>query len=346
MVANPRTRQRQIVTRSLAGEASEPAARPLGRWSDDGARGVVSPARGTGRDSLGSYLREVGKISLLTQADEVELGAAIRSGMQAAEHLDDPDLTDDALEELEFAVARGEAARRRLIESNLRLVVRIASRYQGRGLSLEDLVSEGNFGLMRAVERFDERRGFKFSTYACWWIMQAVGRALADHSRIIRLPVHLHVAKQRLAWLEEDMHRRLGRDPLEPELAKELNISVDSLRALRSSDREPARLEMVRHEDDGEELGATLEDDDPGPVDEAIEDLMRDDVVHLLDRLPMRERRILELRYGLADGREHTLAHIGRSLGLTRERVRQLERQAIFRLRSEPDVNALVGYLE
>jgi RNA polymerase primary sigma factor len=276
----------------------------------------------------------------------VELAEAIRFGVQAAEQLEQPGLSRKAIDELERTVARGEAARQRLIESNLRLVVRIASRYQGRGLSLEDLVSEGNFGLMRAVERFDERRGFKFSTYACWWIMQAVGRALADHSRIIRLPVHLHVAKQRLAWLEEDMNRRLGREPLEAELAKELGISVDSLRALRSSDREPARLEMVRHEDDGEELGASLEDDDPGPVDEAIEELMRSDVVHLLDRLPLRERRILELRYGLADGHEHTLAHIGRSLGLTRERVRQLERQAIFRLRQEPDVNGLVGYLE
>jgi RNA polymerase primary sigma factor len=288
----------------------------------------------------------VGKISLLTQADEVELAEAIRAGMQASTQLDEANLPLEKIEELECVVDRGERARQRLIESNLRLVVRIASRYQGRGLSLEDLVSEGNFGLMRAVERFDERRGFKFSTYACWWIMQAVGRALADHSRIIRLPVHLHVAKQRLAWLEEDLTRRLGREPLEPELAKELNISVDSLRALRASDREPARLEMVRHEDDGEELGAMLEDDDPGPVEEALEELMRTDVVHLLDRLPMRERRILELRYGLADGREHTLAHIGRSLGLTRERVRQLERQAIFRLRQEPDVNGLVGYLE
>lgn len=346
MAVNPRMRQRQIVTRSLAGESPESPARPLGRWADDGSRGSVAPLRGSVRDSLGSYLHEVGRISLLTQADEVELAEAIRAGVQAAERLEVGGQGPAERKALEGAVNRGEAARRRLIESNLRLVVRIASRYQGRGLSLEDLVSEGNFGLMRAVERFDERRGFKFSTYACWWIMQAVGRALADHSRVIRLPVHLHVAKQRLAWLEEDMNRRLGRDATEAELAKELGISVESLRALRSSDREPARLEMVRHEDDGEELGAMIEDDDPGPVDEALEDLMRNDVVHLLDRLPTRERRILELRYGLADGREHTLAHIGRSLGLTRERVRQLERQAIFRLRQEPDVNHLVGYIE
>src|SRR4051794_11311551 len=179
MTVNPRIRQRQIVTRSLAGEPAEPSARPLGRWADDGARGSVAPAKSGTRDSLGSYLRDVGRVSLLTQADEVELAEAIRAGVEAAAKLDTKGVTAAQARKLEAVIERGEAARGRLIESNLRLVVRIASRYQGRGLSLEDLVSEGNFGLMRAVERFDERRGFKFSTYACWWIMQAVGRALA-----------------------------------------------------------------------------------------------------------------------------------------------------------------------
>jgi RNA polymerase primary sigma factor len=294
-----------------------------------------------------AYLREIAHYPLLTPERERELARQVRLGGEAAARLDSGDSGGVNQRSLRRTLQLGRAARRQMIEANLRLVVKIATHFQGRGLSLEDLIAEGNCGLIRAVEKFDHRKGFRFSSYASWWIMQAVGRAVAEHSQCVRLPVHVHLAQRRLAATQDELQQKLGRSPTEAETAKALGISPAALRALRTSGQEPARLEMERWDGEDEEVSAYVEEPDPvTPHDEVSRRFLRREVRAALAELRPKERHVLELRYGLRDGVERNLAEVGRELGLTRERARQIEREALGHLREAPAMMHMGEYLD
>ena len=304
-----------------------------------------------GSAGVQSYLHDISRYPLLTPERERELAEQVRLGADAQRVLQQlepsPSRKRDAERvELEQAARRGLLARRQMIEANLRLVVRIASHFQGRGLSFDDLIAEGNCGLIRAVEKFDDRKGFRFSSYASWWIMQAVGRAVAEHSQSVRLPVHVHLAQRRLASTQEELQRKLGRNPTDAETAKALGLSLLAFRALQTSGQEPARLENERWEGEDEEVSAYIEEPDPvTPYDEVSRRFLKRELRALLGELRPKERQVLELRYGLRDGVDRNLAEVGRELGITRERARQIEREALGRLRETPAITHMVEYL-
>jgi RNA polymerase primary sigma factor len=303
------------------------------------------PAEPGSSRSVKAYLHEISHFPLLTPERERELARQVRLGQEAAEHLACGASGGEA-RKLQQAVRLGRLARGQMIEANLRLAVKIATHFQGRGLSLEDLIAEANCGLIRAVEKFDDRRGFRFSSYASWWIMQAVGRAVAEQSQCVRLPVHVHLAQRRLGSTQEALQQQLGRPPTEAETARALGLSAAALRALRTTAQEPARLEVERWEGEDEEVSAYLEESDPiTPYDEVCRRFLKRDLRALLDELRPKEQRVLELRYGLNDGVDRNLAEVGRALGITRERARQIEREALDRLREEPAVRQLSEYL-
>lgn len=296
--------------------------------------------------SVQAYLQEIARFPLLTPERERELARQVRVGEEAAERLARGDYAPGEEAKLRRVVAVGHEARCQMIEANLRLVVKIAAHFQGRGLSLEDLIAEGNCGLIRAVEKFDDRKGFRFSSYASWWIMQAVGRAVAEHSQSVRLPVHVHLAQRRLGATQEELQRKLGRPPTEAETAKALGLSLTAFRALQTTGQEPARLEVERWEGEDEDVAAYLEEPDPvTPYEEVVRRLLKREVRAALNDLRPKERRVLELRYGLRDGVERNLAEVGRALGITRERARQIEREALDKLREAPAVTHMVDYL-
>ena len=270
-------------------------------------RAAVDP---TSEDPVRLYLREIGTVPLLTAAQEVALAQRMERGDRVA--------------------------RRELVEANLRLVVSIARRYQGRGMDLLDLIQEGNRGLMRATEKFDWRKGYKFSTYATWWIRQAVGRAIADQSRTVRIPVHVSEAVSKLARASRELEQQLGREPSDAELAKRMRVSAARVRRIREAirtAREPISLEAPIGEDETSSLGEILADETPMP-EEAVERTLRaEQLARTLHILPPRDRLVLRLRFGLGTTRPQTLEEIGQQLGLTRERIRQIEHQALQRLR-------------
>ena len=234
--------------------------------------------------------------------------------------------------------ARGRASRRRLIEANLRLVVSVARKYAGRGISLLDLIQEGNFGLLRAVDRFDYRKGHRFSTYATWWIRQAITRAIADQSRTIRLPVHMVEAVGRLTQVSHRLQQRLGREPLADEIAEEMNITPDKVRQIVGASQQTVSLEMPIGEEEDASLGDIIEDRNTiAPADAASQQILKEEVIDMLDGLTARERRVIELRYGLEDGYNRTLAELGDELGVSRERVRQIEAEALTKLRASKE---------
>ncbi len=297
-------------------------------------------------DSVHTYLKSIGRTSLLTAEQEVNLAKRIEAGLFAEHKLaTEPDLAASYRRDLEDVAEDGRRAKAHMLEANLRLVVSVAKKYSDRGLSLLDVVQEGNLGLIRAVEKFDYTKGYKFSTYAMWWIRQAIQRGFADSARTIRLPVHVLEMLSKLSRVERDMHQRLGREPTPEELAVELDRTPDQIEELLRTSRQPISLDSTIGEDGETSIGDLIEDTDAPEASELVDrQLMADQLRHALDGLTQREATIMAMRFGLYDGNPHTLDEIGRALGLTRERIRQLEKQSLSKLRHPSRAQPLLDY--
>ncbi|MGI5370161.1 RNA polymerase subunit sigma-70 [Streptomyces sp. A244] len=313
---------------------------------------VPTPARtetgSPSSDLFRQYLREIGRIPLLTAAEEVELARRVEAGLFAEEKLRlTPDLDSQLALDLDRLVVMGRMAKRRLIEANLRLVVSVAKRYVGRGLTMLDLVQEGNLGLIRAVEKFDYARGYKFSTYATWWIRQAMSRALADQARTIRVPVHVVELINRVVRVQRRMLQERGYEPTPEEVAAQLDLAPERVSEVLRLAQEPVSLHAPVGEEDDVALGDLIEDGDAAsPVESAAFLLLREHLEAVLSTLGERERKVVQLRYGLADGRPRTLEEIGRIFGVTRERIRQIESKTLNKLRDHAFADQLRGYLD
>ncbi|MEV0146884.1 MULTISPECIES: RNA polymerase sigma factor [unclassified Nonomuraea] len=297
-------------------------------------------------DSVHTYLKSIGRRTLLTAAQEVELARRIEAGLYAEYKLEtDPTLSPAAREDLDLVIQDGKDAKDHMLEANLRLVVSVAKKYTDRGMSLLDVVQEGNLGLIRAVEKFDYTKGFKFSTYAMWWIRQAIQRGFADSARTIRLPVHVLEMLSKLSRIERDMHQRLGREPTPEELAKELDKTPDQIEELLRTSRQPISLNATIGEDGETTIGDLIEDVDSPEASEIVDrQLLGDQLRGVLDNLSPRESKIMALRFGLVDGKPHTLDEIGKHLGLTRERIRQLEKESLSKLRHPSNTRPLLDW--
>jgi RNA polymerase primary sigma factor len=297
-------------------------------------------------DSVHTYLKSIGRRNLLTAEEEVDLAKRIEAGLFAEYKLDtEPKLSARQRADLEAVAEDGRRAKAHMLEANLRLVVSVAKKYSDRGLSLLDVVQEGNLGLIRAVEKFDYTKGYKFSTYAMWWIRQAIQRGFADSARTIRLPVHVLEMLSKLSRVERDMHQRLGREPTPEELAVELDRTPDQIEELLRTSRQPISLDSTIGEDGETSIGDLIEDVDAPEAGELVDrQLMADQLRHALDALTPREATIMSMRFGLYDGNPHTLDEIGKALGLTRERIRQLEKQSLSKLRHPSRAQPLLDY--
>ncbi|OWA03805.1 RNA polymerase subunit sigma-70 [Streptomyces sp. CS113] len=303
---------------------------------------------GPSSDLFRQYLREIGRIPLLSAAEEVDLARRVEAGLFAEEKLrHTPDLDSRLALDLDRLVVLGRLAKRRLIEANLRLVVSVAKRYVGRGLTMLDLVQEGNLGLIRAVEKFDYARGYKFSTYATWWIRQAMSRALADQARTIRVPVHVVELINRVVRVQRRMLQERGYEPTPQEVAAHLDLAPERVGEVLRLAQEPVSLHAPVGEEDDVALGDLIEDGDAAsPVESAAFLLLRQHLEAVLSTLGERERKVVQLRYGLADGRPRTLEEIGRLFGVTRERIRQIESKTLNKLRDHAYADQLRGYLD
>jgi RNA polymerase primary sigma factor len=297
-------------------------------------------------DTIGLYLKEVSRVPLLTAEEEVKLAQRIESGRTAREELARGITNSRRRMELRTDIEDGWAAREHLITANSRLVISVAKKYMGRGVPFLDLIQEGNIGLIRATKKFDYRRGHKFSTYATWWIRQAVTRAIADQGRTIRVPVHMGDQINKLLRVQHQLTQRLGRDPSVEELANALEVPPKKVENMIQVARRPLSLETPTDDEEDSVLGDFIEDDEAAPPDEtATYNLLREHLSEVLNGLPPREVRILQLRYGLLDGQAYTLEEVGRKMGVTRERVRQIEAQALSRLRHPTIRRKLRDYL-
>ncbi|MCS0601383.1 RNA polymerase sigma factor [Streptomyces sp. LP11] len=327
---------------SEAGEPAEPVEEP------EAPAAARAESGGPSADLFRQYLREIGRIPLLTAAEEVELARRVEAGLFAEEKLGNtPDLDSQLAGDLDRIVVMGRMAKRRLIEANLRLVVSVAKRYVGRGLTMLDLVQEGNLGLIRAVEKFDYARGYKFSTYATWWIRQAMSRALADQARTIRVPVHVVELINRVVRVQRRMLQERGYEPTPEEVAAHLELPPERIGEVLRLAQEPVSLHAPVGEEDDVALGDLIEDGDAAsPVESAAFLLLRQHLDAVLSTLGERERKVVQLRYGLADGRPRTLEEIGRIFGVTRERIRQIESKTLGKLRDHAFADQLRGYLD
>jgi len=312
--------------------------RKVNAWAD---------SAGPAGDLFRQYLREIGRVPLLNAVLEVELAQAVEAGLFAEEKLTFSTSIKPAMRrDLAILVLEGQAAKRRLIEANLRLVVSIAKRYLGRGMSILDLVQEGNLGLIRAVEKFDYTRGYKFSTYATWWIRQAMSRALADQARTIRVPVHVVELMNRVVRLQRRLLQENGVEPNPDDIAGVLGVAVERVIEVLRLAQEPVSLHAPVGEEDDVALGDLIEDADAvSPADSVAVVMLREHLDALLSTLGEREKRVVQLRYGLTDGQPHTLEEIGRTFGVTRERIRQIEAKTLAKLRGHTYADQLLDYL-
>ncbi len=298
-------------------------------------------------DTIGLYLKEIGRVPLLTAEEEVMLAKRMESGQSAQEKLSRNGLNYEERRDLKYTVTDGLAAREHLIRANSRLVISVAKKYIGRGVPFLDLIQEGNIGLIRAANKFNYHLGHKFSTYATWWIRQAVTRAIADQSRTIRVPVHMGDQINKLLRISHRLTQELGRTPTSAELAKAMDIPTRKAEDMLKVARRPLSLEMPTDDEGDSELGDFIEDEDSlAPDEEVTFAMLRELLRHTLQDLPPREVRILQLRYGLVDGETYTLEEVGKKLGVTRERVRQIEAQALSRLRHPTHSRKLRDYLK
>jgi RNA polymerase primary sigma factor len=304
-------------------------------------------SRGPSTDLVRVYLREIGKVPLLTADQEVDLARRVEAGLFAAEKLAlDGGLDRSLVLELKQVEADGQRAKRQLIEANLRLVVSIAKRYAGRGLPFLDLIQEGNLGLIRAVEKFDYTKGYKFSTYASWWIRQAISRAIADQARTIRVPVHMVETINRILRTQRQLVQDLGREPSAAEVATRVDLPLERVEEIRRLAIEPVSIHLPIGEDDGSELGDLIEDSEAvAPLESASYQLLQGHLDAVLNNLGERERQVVRLRYGLTDGEPHTLEEVGQVFGVTRERVRQIEAKTLAKLRHPTYAGQLRDYL-
>ena len=314
---------------------------------DDELVSIPGDAQSDSDDPVRMYLREIGRVNLLTHAEEMLLAQQVERGDKACERLRSCECRCDERATLQQTQVEGDAARRHLVQANLRLVVSIAKKYLGRGLSFLDLIQEGNIGLMRATEKFDHRKGFKFSTYATWWIRQAITRSISDHGRTIRLPVHVGETINRVKRTAHQLQQALGREATPEEVGSALGISGDKVRRVIDVARQTVSLETPVGNEGDAVLGDFIEDNsNSAPIDCASNQIIREQIDIVLQKLPERERKIIQLRYGLDDGRYRTLEEVGREFGITRERIRQIEAKVLRKLRHPHFGSYLRGYLE
>ena len=299
-------------------------------------------------DPVRMYLKEIGKVPLLSAEEEIELAQKMEAGEMAKSQLEEAgdDLDDEAKKELQKLVAQGDYAKKKLAEANLRLVVSIAKRYVGRGMLFLDLIQEGNLGLIKAVEKFDYRKGYKFSTYATWWIRQAITRAIADQARTIRIPVHMVETINKLIRVSRQLLQELGREPTPEEIAEEMDIPVERVREILKISQEPVSLETPIGEEEDSHLGDFIQDEDsPAPQDAASYTLLREQLEEVMKTLTPREAKVLRLRFGLDDGKARTLEEVGKEFDVTRERIRQIEAKALRKLRHPSRSKKLRDYM-
>ncbi len=297
-------------------------------------------------DAIGLYLKEMARVPLLSMEEEFAIARKMEAARQARTELQRGGLPPATLRALEIDIQEGQAAREHIIKANTRLVVSIARRYMGRSLAFLDLIQEGNLGLMKAVEKYDYRRGFRFSTYATWWIRQTITRAIADQARTIRVPVHMADRIRQVYRCTHELEQSLGREPTVVELAAALNLSVEKVQWIRKVSWTPLSLESPVGDDEESELGMFIEDElNPTPIQSVYESLLREKIREVLGALPPREAHILRLRFGLEDGNVYTLEEVGQKFGLTRERIRQIEGKALRWLRHPKRARQLREYL-
>jgi RNA polymerase primary sigma factor len=298
-------------------------------------------------DPVRMYLKEIGRVALLTAQQEVELAQRIESGLMAEEQLQGGKVSATREEDLRWQRRDGAMAKRHLVEANLRLVVSIAKRYVGRGMAFLDLIQEGNLGLIRAVEKFDYAKGFKFSTYATWWIRQAITRAIADQARTIRIPVHMVETINKLVRIQRQLLQDLGREPTAEEIAEQMELTPEKVREIQKISQEPVSLETPVGEEEDSNLGDFIEDAEaPVPLERASFRLLQEQLESVLHTLSEREKEVIRLRFGLVDGQPRTLEDVGKKFGVTRERIRQIESKTLSKLRHPSRSQKLRDYLE
>jgi RNA polymerase primary sigma factor len=311
-------------------------------------REIDQASKAPTNDPVRMYLKEIGRVALLTAQEEVDLAKRIEAGLLAEDEIEqNPQLSDERVSKLRWTKRDGMMAKRHLVEANLRLVVSIAKRYVGRGMAFLDLIQEGNLGLIRAVEKFDYQKGFKFSTYATWWIRQAITRAIADQARTIRIPVHMVETINKLIRIQRQLLQDLGREPTADEIGVQMELSPEKVREIQKISQEPVSLETPVGEEEDSHLGDFIEDSEaPIPLERASFKLLQEQLETVLHTLSEREKQVIEMRFGLKDGQPRTLEDVGKTFGVTRERIRQIESKTLSKLRHPSRSQKLRDYLE